>query len=458
MRKLLAIQSFAERRPNWPRTSVTVRGFGSIASADLKLGGLTILVGKNNTGKSYAAMLLWAIHSLQAMAGRGTINDMLVAPNWFREEVERIESVGEGIITIEGEQIASALNAHFKKYRNSFVQRLMTFPEISIGSLSINTTGRLYLHYRRKMPTGFSTFKNMAEDFSSWQVSWKEKLPKRGSLSSAGVTKGEVDELFRIVVDCIITQKLDSFFGSAAYIPAARTGLMLTIGFVASSLIGALGLNTDSGTGRFSLPTIRFLQTLSNEDNHPHGRGVSIADFLENNILNGKVITPNKGKNSYEYQPNGCDHALPMHTVSSMVSEISPILTVLRSGGVSHGLVLEEPEAHLHLSAQRFMARAIARLVNSGIPVVITTHSDTFLQQINLLIRLKSHPDKAMLMEKYGYAEDELIDISEAEAYEFISEDGVTVVHEAEKSERGFAIESLNEALFDIATEAVEIN
>jgi putative ATP-dependent endonuclease of OLD family len=47
-------------------------------------------------------------------------------------------------------------------------------------------------------------------------------------------------------------------------------------------------------------------------------------------------------------------------------------------------LVIEEPEAHLHPLAQRWLGRMIHELVASEIQVVITTHSPAFVDLINL--------------------------------------------------------------------------
>ncbi|KAB2906895.1 MAG: AAA family ATPase [Ignavibacteriaceae bacterium] len=53
-------------------------------------------------------------------------------------------------------------------------------------------------------------------------------------------------------------------------------------------------------------------------------------------------------------------------------------------------LIVDEPESHLTLRNQRFMAKLFASLVNSGIKVFITTHSDFLVKELNNLIMLNN--------------------------------------------------------------------
>lgn len=66
-------------------------------------------------------------------------------------------------------------------------------------------------------------------------------------------------------------------------------------------------------------------------------------------------------------------------------------------------MIIEEPEAHLHPELQQKMARLIINMMNLGIPVWITTHSDTILQHINNMMKLKNHVRSIELQQEYGY-------------------------------------------------------
>jgi ABC-type multidrug transport system ATPase subunit len=54
-------------------------------------------------------------------------------------------------------------------------------------------------------------------------------------------------------------------------------------------------------------------------------------------------------------------------------------------------LMIDEPELNLHPKNQRRLARLLARLVNIGLKVFVTTHSDYLVKELNTLIML--NPD-----------------------------------------------------------------
>ena len=73
-------------------------------------------------------------------------------------------------------------------------------------------------------------------------------------------------------------------------------------------------------------------------------------------------------------------------------------------------LMVDEPELNLHPENQRRIARLFARLINLGIKVFITTHSDYIIKELNTLIML-NHDDPHLkeIAVREGYDESELI-------------------------------------------------
>jgi predicted ATPase len=70
-----------------------------------------------------------------------------------------------------------------------------------------------------------------------------------------------------------------------------------------------------------------------------------------------------------------------------MVKELSPIYLVLRELiHKGHLLIIEEPESHLHPAAQIKLMEIFAKLVNEGLGILITTHSDILLRKLAHLV------------------------------------------------------------------------
>ena len=77
-----------------------------------------------------------------------------------------------------------------------------------------------------------------------------------------------------------------------------------------------------------------------------------------------------------------------------MVSELAPVVLYLRHlVRPCDVLIIEEPEAHLHPAMQAIFARELAWLVRAGVRIVMTTHSEWFLEQIGNLVRLSALPE-----------------------------------------------------------------
>ena len=139
-----------------------------------------------------------------------------------------------------------------------------------------------------------------------------------------------------------------------------------------------------------------------------------VAEFLEGAILLGGVIEVQKP--GVTAPADGL--SLPLRHSSSAVSELAPLILFLkylvRPGDL---LILEEPESHLHPAAQLQLARGIARLVNAGVQVLITTHSSEFIDQINNLISMSNVSEETA--ESLGLEQEECLQPEQVSAYGF---------------------------------------
>ena len=84
----------------------------------------------------------------------------------------------------------------------------------------------------------------------------------------------------------------------------------------------------------------------------------------------------------------------------------------------NHLLIIDEPESHLDTTNQILLARLLVRLVQAGLKVILTTHSDYLIKELNNLIMLSSSfAHKARTIKKLKYAKDDCIAPDRIRAY-----------------------------------------
>ncbi|EGU9030348.1 AAA family ATPase [Vibrio parahaemolyticus] len=127
-------------------------------------------------------------------------------------------------------------------------------------------------------------------------------------------------------------------------------------------------------------------------------------------ILGGSYKFEN---DSLYFQPKDKDVLVPLR-VSSGASKSLLLLDYFMYNYNAYGaLIIDEPELNLHLDSQKEIARVLCSIANRGIKVVVTTHSDHFIREINNLIMLSSsnlRPEhRQAIMEKAGVKIDSVI-------------------------------------------------
>ena len=194
----------------------------------------------------------------------------------------------------------------------------------------------------------------------------------------------------------------------AYYLPTDRTGIMHAHRWVAESTISSApfaSLRSSPSSPSLSGVLADFLlqmMSLGNTESHKPQDSIDaqsvVDDFgapIEEQMLWGKIRTDrsNPAYPTISYLPNGWKTELPLMNASSMVSELAPVVLYLRHV-VKPGevLIIEEPESNLHPAMQVEFMRQLAAVVNSGVRIMITTHSEWILDELANLVRLSDLP------------------------------------------------------------------
>ncbi len=138
--------------------------------------------------------------------------------------------------------------------------------------------------------------------------------------------------------------------------------------------------------------------------------------------LSGGTYNADRSTGNITFMPYKQDNIpskrLDFHTSSSTVKSLFGLWYFLKyQAKKGDTLMIDEPELNLHPNNQRKLARLLARLVNRGLHVVISTHSDYIVREFNTLIMLNSAKPK--LRKEYNYDDTEVLNNEDVIAYQF---------------------------------------
>ena len=402
-----------------------VADFGPIVKASVEFRPLTVFVGPSNTGKSYLAVLLYALHrslsdgalaqqwrpwrrALSHSGGTEELTDKL--REWLRvpDDPVATERVARALrpLLLEPPGLKEALVEEIRRcFGIEDLEVLRRRGEASAGpAVGLSRTADEFGYELALSPRTRLSSRETDID-ASRLLAWLRRPDVRQALER---DVDEFDSIYRFAngVAGEVRRRLGAAGQFAHYLPADRTGVMHSHQVVVGTLVQSAttaGLRPSTNVPMLSGVLADFLnQLISLGGDFPPrrfrlrgGRDKRLARPFEDNLLQGAVHLRRTETNypAFTYRPAGWDDDLPLMRASSMVSELAPVVLYLRhvveAGDV---LIIEEPEAHLHPAMQTKLARELARLVRSGVRVVLTTHSEWLLEQIGNLVALSQLP------------------------------------------------------------------
>ena len=404
-----------------PKVEIAVENFGPIAEANIDLRPLTVFVGPSNTGKTYFATLVYALH--------GIFNGFLriPLPNTARSVYsilsESCKNLEASIASTDDEllKIVNKLSNKHRQFKfldlpkgiRKWAQTTIKDSEIWQNDLGNELKRCLGFHsitgLIRRIQDENSEMRVLIDVSEEKQEFWSLNITTTdtdivvdGTINENMILLDEnswlsiedglnFDELLEVSPEIFPGLKRNNT--NRYYLPAARSGIMQSHQVIASSVMANASL---AGLEQIKIPTLSgvivdFMQKiiLYRESKSSENKVSHLSNTLESDVIKGQIISESS-QSSYPvflYHPFDIKEDIRLTQASSMVTELAPLVLYLR-GYVQPGdtLIIEEPEAHLHPGTQADMAVILARLVRAGVKVIITTHSDWLLQEIGNLI------------------------------------------------------------------------
>ncbi|GAE28180.1 hypothetical protein JCM9140_4387 [Halalkalibacter wakoensis JCM 9140] len=440
---------------------LSFRDFGKIKSGSVEIAPLMLFVGDNNSGKSYVMTLLWGVltearklfpndppsskvykevdqYLVHIMGKKTSITneEAQVFVDWFNDLLKQKKKELTNRVFQRRLDIGYLAITNFKRTKPLEIK----FEEKRNGEMFRYSSGKHYI----RIPYSERSQNLASERYKiAKYVTWKLLMDQ---LSSPLYPTGDS------------TASNTRAIGEALYLPASRTGFMLTYKTLVQDMMEmAIHEKQDDPRLQFTLPVYRFLQGLLKLDESTKSKYEDIGEFIEREILKGEMKQQNGVIPTFYYQPHEQERPMPLYLTSSLVTELSPLILFLKSKTTYKSLFFEEAEAHLHPRVQRILAIALVKLVNRGIPVWLTTHSDILFQQINNVMKLAKHPNRQELMDRYGYVEEDVLNSSHVRAYQFKRTEVKTIIEELEVTDNGFPAETFNQVIFDLNEETYDL-
>jgi predicted ATPase len=382
-------------------TRISVKDFGPIREADVHLGKATVLMGPNNTGKTYFTLLMPVLEQL--------------AREW---------RFAQDIISPPKYTLEDFIQYHLAK----------AFDDVACRLYSVDRPEELI---RRGSEKAELRFELRPEVENSNTLELEIQIKKTGAINPRF-------HGFRELFEANIVPEIKP----VVYIPAERAGLMRTFRqllrfYVATSYLGAprherkiIQLISDRirlpGVSRLFFDTLLDMEKFTQKEREKAYVAPALK-LLEEEVLGGRL---EMGRDfSVTFYEAGVEKPIDLINTSAMVSELSALYLLSGTLKKDWWLVVEEPGAHVHPKGQATIARYFAKLARLGVNVMATTHSDVIILKLAQMVGLASLSSEER--ERLGYRGDEYLTKEELALYSFEPTGDGSIARKIEVSETG---------------------
>lgn len=419
---------------------------GPIDDAQLELGDFTIIAGRNNTGKTYLTYTLYGF--LKAWRGWPEVVDFLVGPTTTTRD-------GRGAEFLNFEQAAKELletgSVHYSKNQQTITKERQLVIQKLTNDFSKHSLARIFsspssdfegASFSVGFDTNFSP--NAHTDFSPNAQSLIPRYTIEYNGGSIIIRVGQnlgnrkksaiSRDLARLYYRFLFTEFPEPFILSAE-----RFGIALfhkELDFAKNRIVELLQEMGDEKGKKSFLPLSLMEKmwsryALAVKDNIDYTRDIPNLRKEKSALLEGRFFDEIKNMMEGYYKNTGDDirfiskargerrFDIPLHRASSSARGLSDLYFFLRHKvKKDHLLIIDEPESHLDTTNQRLMARLLSHIVRAGLKVLITTHSDYLVKEINNLIMLNSLSNgKEKIIKDLGYTNNDSLPPEKVRAY-----------------------------------------
>ena len=407
---------------------IAIENFGAIKKRiEIEPKPLTIFCGSNNTNKTYGLYVLNALMDSRFVASF----------DWARQHaktlleqrrlmVDRTSLLGQDAITHAQKNIAHGLKASLARFF------------VADNSLTDEAIFEVALSLREIEAHLFNFDFSYGERANAPQ---KNPLVLTCKFSEDGQRVGitlEGDWTNPAEVERAINNALMELYcpirrGRALLLPAERSGINLffrelnsrraaLLRHVTSQTLDTNELLKDIIVSRYPQPIHDYIEFMNAQPDIKRQASEKFADmavWLQKEVLRVKYKVDRYGDISIA--PLRSKAELGLHLSSSTAKTFFGLWSYLNHlAQQGDCLMIDEPELNLHPLNQRNIARLLAELVNRGIRVVVSTHSDYMVREWgNLVMLSEDFPEREAIAKRHGLSNAQWLSADKVQAYEF---------------------------------------
>jgi hypothetical protein len=415
-----------------------IENLGPLKEASIELNKLTIICGENNTGKTYLSYVIYGFIKLWKNSSSITISE---------ERYKTLQENGRLILSIK-EMLPSkdewaSISSDYQKN----LKRILALPAKKLEETKIKFTPHENLSdklYSQEIKESFFLGDELEINIEKQKDSdsFTVLMIKKTSHSNPDIHADQWD--VKIVIERGITDIIFNFlFPNMFIVSAERTGILTfkaELNLARSMFYDTFQRNKKEISEQmkshflhwisretpdidYPMPirdNIRYINDLERLERNISEITEKRPDILESleNIAGGSYKTTQSG--DITFSPQGSSTLqLRMNATSSTAKSLVLLNYYIRfSAKKGDFLIIDEPELNLHPQNQRNLARLIVQLINFGIDVFVTTHSDYFVKELNLMIMLGSEKSGiSEIKSKHNYKDDEILDFNHVSLY-----------------------------------------
>lgn len=461
---------------------IEFENIGFIKSGKIKTNNITIIFGPNNVGKTYLSYSTYAAISKYNATFREkikipkSVSSNLVLNGTARYDITNVFT--DSLVKSVNEEVSSSLPAFFKDSSGMFAKSKISVIDSYIQDRVVNAEVNVNISISENIILNIQKKKNnTCIDFS---VASSKKNDETGSPVIDLKERDASNYLNLLFNFFFLNEVLDSAANDAFIITSERTGISLfqkeidgnrsniVDSYMWSKLSTRKLLSFDDimsqKVAKFSEPInhniniIRDFADLKKMKNIMTANGVRRASKTRTDViktlesLTGGKYSTSDGEAIFTVSCSDGDKVSMPLSLSSASNKALFLLDIYVRFYMSNNsyLIIDEPELNLHPHNQIKMAELLVRLSNCGVKIIITTHSDYIVKEINNRIMASQLKDKSRLT-GLGYKDSDLICASDVNGFT-IGSDGV--INEVEGNRYGVNAFLFDNVITDIESKA----